>query len=195
MKLLKTKLIKTMLIIFFAGLLLCGVGAAITFAEVKSFTVIENDDMAYSKEETVYLPSGNEKIYYYNDIKVVKDETVPNDQIIVTVTGSRAITDIYAKIRNDKYLYDEGTGYISKHKVNYLDTIHFDTEDNEWEEFKQSVSALKERKIIVNNNNYDIVVKINPINYNRLTPTDSLLITYRDYIENYKEDFEIEQYN
>lgn len=189
MKLMKSKLIKSMIIVFAAGLLLCGIGVGVAFAEIKSFEVIEGSGGEYSKSVVVNLPQGTEKIYLREYFNIIKDETVGADEFVVDFKSDDEIISAEAYIRNDLYLYNYGDRYISEHKVNYLET-GFYTNDNDWNDFKETLDNIKNKKIYLDNRENKCVIRVNPSNFERIVvvPRNSEFITYGEYLDEYKYD-------
>ena len=197
----KHKFLMTIGIMFGAGLLLCGIGGGIIFAELQSFTY---EGRKYPDNElttdviTLKLPE-NEPVYcntqYFAmyDINIKNSEDVPKREIRVEVTHTDEYSNINAEIENEYYIWDEDMLYISEHPVNSFN-IQFDTHyiNNDFESFRTIIQDIRERKIY----NYDrgssftININVNPADQDRFKKlkNNQSFITYREYKENYAPD-------
>lgn len=197
----KRKFLMTIGIMFGAGLMLCGIGGGILFAELQSF---EYAGDKYPQEElitdviTLRLPE-NEPVYcnteYYTmyDINIKYSEDVPEGEIRVVVAHTDEYSNINTEIENEYYIWDEDMEYISEHPVNSFN-VQFDTHygNDDFENFRTVIQDIKERKIY----NYDrgssftITINVNPADQDRFKKLKSSqsFITYKGYKENYAPD-------
>ncbi len=202
----KLNFMKSMVVILLSGLVLCGVGIGITAAEISTFK-FEDKSLQNTITDTVklYFPE-NGKPLYYNDFKdysmnvgkfsITEDSTLPVGTFEIDFTHSNRYSEFNTSITNEFYLYDEGNMYISEHNISYLKPVDVSYNSDEADAIKEFLSNLKERRFITENNDkYDINIRVNPADVNRLIKLNSsqITITYKDYLENYKKDYLVEE--
>ncbi len=197
----KHKFLMTIGIMFGVGLLLCGIGGGIIFAEVQSFTyegkkypdnelITDVITLRLPEDEPVYC---NTEYYAMYDINIKNSEDVPKGEIQVEVAHTDEYSDINTEIENEYYIWDEDMEYISEHPVNSFN-IQFDTHyrNDDFENFRTIIQDIKERKIY----NYDrgssltITINVNPADQDRFKKlkNSQSFITYKGYKENYAPD-------
>lgn len=198
----KLNFAKYMGILFAAGLVLCGVGAGVFIAELNSIQYVKADNNTVTDEIIIKLPE-NEPVYYNREIfgsegkfNIIEDSSVPTGQIkYMIINHNIKYTDFNTKITKEFYIYDTGNMYISEHTVNYLERLDYIYDDYKTDmmRVKEFIGQIKNR-VIVDDTDYgfDVAIKINPVDSNRLIELNDYqeLVTYREYLDEYKEDVE-----
>ncbi len=200
----KHKFLMTIGIMFGVGLLLCGIGGGVIFAEVQSF---EYEGRKYPDNElttdtiTVKLPE--DKPVYYNEenmrinsspMEIIPDENVPQGEIHALVSHTSDYSRFQLEIDNEYYIWNDDMLYISEHPVNSLSWLHYDQNyrNDDFENFREILRDIKERKIYDYNRGTEIEAElhVNPADEDRLIKLNNSqsLITYKGYKQNYAPD-------
>lgn len=180
-----------------AGLVLMGVGAAVCVCEVNSFQYMgnkyENTMEPVVTRTDVQLPDNLAKIYYgeWENLEIVPDSTLQgNNAVLETTYTSNHEIEIGIKINDNRYLRNDYTGDYSKYTVNELEidrTDHYDSELNDFNEFKSILNDIKNRTIYDYNSveNVSITLRVSEEAYERFStyPEGYSVLSYGNYME------------
>ena len=201
----KHKFLMTIGIMFGIGLLLCGIGGGIIFAEVQSFTyegrkypdnelTTDTITLKLPESEPVYYNEENMRINLVAPMRIIPDEEVSRGEIHAFISHTSDYGRFQLEINNEYYIWNDDMLYISEHPVNSLSCLLYDQEyhNDDFENFREIIQDIKERKIYDYNRGTEIEAElhINPADEDRLIKLKSnqSFITYKGYKENYAPD-------
>lgn len=155
-----SKFYKITIIILIVGLLLTGVGGAVSLAEIRGFDVMGEryaDTEMKTTTSAEVLPDNLAKIFYENpDIEFSEDNTIPYNNVIIETTFSSAydVEPIF-DINEEAYLHNWNTDKYSEYAVNKL-SLGWSIKDNsyEFEVFKDILHDIKDKKIYSSYNRF-----------------------------------------
>lgn len=163
---------------FISGLILIGIGGAVTVYDVSTFTD-KGDKYDVGQKAVVYrneieLPNNNSKIVYFDDynFKIVSDDSVAENKAVVeTSCNNMRYAETVVEINENYYLKNLDTYNYSKYPVNYLHHYYSNSTSN-----KTGTTVLKD---ILNDLKNKEIYNYNAFSYDDIEST--LRVSPRDY--------------
>lgn len=164
--------IKWLVIAFFVGLLISGIGVGVGFFEFQGMTlggekVLFADEMTET-EISIALPDEGSIYHYWENLKVEVDDTIDTNEAKIVISAiPHSNVNAYMQ---ENYILNTDSGHIAKKKGYVLVCdIYNSSAANEMKVFKEMVYDIKNRKI------YDyttapssVIVRVNSANAERI---------------------------
>lgn len=188
-----------------AGLVLIGVGGAVTIGEISSFNYM-GDRYTTTDEKVVdtinvELPDNLAKIYTVYNIKA--DDGLEGNNALIKVTHSAdSKVNVTPEINDNYYLYNTFTEKFSEYAVNSFGIdyyIEYTSDKNPLDKFKDFLNDVKEKKIYNYGRNYiepEVEIAVSREAYERFSkaPEGYEVYSYSDYMSEMKNRTESGEY-
>lgn len=183
------KFYKTAVICCLVGIILMGVGGAVTIYSILSFEYMgskyNSEEKSLVNSNEISLPDNINKIVYYDyndNITVEKDENVAKNKAVVeTYARHDVVADLY--FQPNMYLFNSYTVNYSKYPVNYMEMTFNSDSKSDLQIVSDILNDIKNKQWYDYNLNYsdfEVVIKVSPEDYDRFAKLDENKYTVYD---------------